>query len=281
MKPTTPLPPRPKTLTKVETVLVTGVFDVLHRHHFGFLQAASRSGKLMVGVESDSRVRQIKGETRPVRSLDSRLMNLQSLFPQAQVFGLPEKFSSPEDHRRLIAELKPAILAVSAHTNHLAAKRQILAEFGGRVEIVYPHYSKLSSSLIISQWVVDDWQGERILVYRGEDEVVTETGLVEKFTDKILSCDLGSGESAWPLGLLAVETSDQLDSPHGLVFHGPRGSESRLGLQLYLSSENSSNFGESIKLKPIALVAEPRDCQNLNLAVKTWMDQMRSGRSSS
>ncbi len=64
-----------KTLT-----LVTGVFDLLHEEHLRFLQKAKKTADfLLVGVESDLRVRQMKGQNRPLNDQLHRLQNLQKL----------------------------------------------------------------------------------------------------------------------------------------------------------------------------------------------------------
>src|SRR3990172_12032671 len=48
-------------------VLVTGVFDLLHDEHRNFLKVAKKAGDfLIVGLESDTRVRALKGVGRPV-----------------------------------------------------------------------------------------------------------------------------------------------------------------------------------------------------------------------
>ncbi|HEV2405473.1 MAG TPA: adenylyltransferase/cytidyltransferase family protein, partial [Ktedonobacterales bacterium] len=55
-------------------VVVTGVFDVLHIGHLRFLEAARALGDaLIVGIESDERVRRWKGPRRPVQGEADRL----------------------------------------------------------------------------------------------------------------------------------------------------------------------------------------------------------------
>ena len=59
---------------KQTTVLATGVFDVLHIEHIRFLAAAKQQGdRLIVGVESDVRVRAMKGPGRPLHDEQVRL----------------------------------------------------------------------------------------------------------------------------------------------------------------------------------------------------------------
>ncbi len=131
-------------------VLVTGCFDILHSEHIKFLTAAKAVGDiLLVGVESDQRVSQLKGLNRPVNSLKTRLKNLRQLGIADKVFSLPEKFSSPKDHLALINQIKPDILAVSSSTPHLATKRRIMKQFAGQVKIVLTHNPQISTSRML------------------------------------------------------------------------------------------------------------------------------------
>jgi len=133
-------------------VLVTGVFDILHDEHVKFLKKAkSLGGQLIVGLESDARVRNIKGEGRPVNLQAIRQKNLQALKISDQVIILPEKFDSPDDHLRFLQKIKPNILAVSSHTAHLEEKRQLMAEIGGIVVVAHHHNPKVSTTLSLKK----------------------------------------------------------------------------------------------------------------------------------
>ncbi len=61
-------------------VFTNGCFDILHRGHVEYLaQAASCGDELIVGVNTDSSVRRLKGETRPVQDEFARSMLMASL----------------------------------------------------------------------------------------------------------------------------------------------------------------------------------------------------------
>ncbi len=136
-----------KTLT-----LVTGVFDLLHEEHLHFLQKAKKTADLfIVGVESDLRVKQMKGQNRPFNDQMSRLANLQKLGLADFIFILPEQFSKPDDHRALIAQIRPDFMAVSSNTLFQAEKAKILAEFNAKLVIVHDYNPEFSSSKIINQ----------------------------------------------------------------------------------------------------------------------------------
>lgn len=133
-------------------VLVTGVFDILHQEHIAFLQKAKAQGtKLIVGVESDVRVRAMKGDGRPVNSQLVRVANLEKLGIANEVFVLPEQFSKTEEHLALLQKIKPAVLAVSENTPHLESKRKLMAEIGGRVVVVHPHNPNISTTILLAQ----------------------------------------------------------------------------------------------------------------------------------
>lgn len=132
------------------TILVTGCFDLLHNEHKKLLQKAKKlSGILLVGVETDTRVRRFKGPGRPVNHLSLRLKNLRRLGIADQVFALPKQFNDLNHFTALINQIKPDILAVSSSTPHLTVKRKILKRFGGRVVIVLPHNPKISTTKLL------------------------------------------------------------------------------------------------------------------------------------
>lgn len=132
-----------------EKVLVTGVFDILHEEHRTFLKNAKKLGYLMVGIESDTRVKILKGDNRPVNNQAIRIENLKALNIADEVFLLPDNFSSPDDHRQLLFTLKPSILAVSSHSPNIDKKARLMQEIGGRVEVVHQHNPAVSTTKII------------------------------------------------------------------------------------------------------------------------------------
>lgn len=139
---------------KQNIVLVTGVFDLLHQEHKTFLQKAKAIGDiLIVGVETDMRVRKMKGEGRPVQNEQTRLSVIQKLPYVDEVFILPEAFSSPQDHEELISFIKPHILAVSSHSDHQDKKRALVEKHGGSLQIVHEHNPNISTTKILSSVV--------------------------------------------------------------------------------------------------------------------------------
>lgn len=87
-------------------VFTNGCFDVLHRGHVDFLSRAKALGtRLVVGLNSDESVKQIKGARRPFQAQEDRKAILEGLSSVDEVIIFEEL--TPE---RLIHQLKPDIL---------------------------------------------------------------------------------------------------------------------------------------------------------------------------
>ena len=56
-------------------IIVNGTFDILHRGHLMMLQHAKRLGDhLLVAIDTDRRVKELKGENRPINNQDDNLV---------------------------------------------------------------------------------------------------------------------------------------------------------------------------------------------------------------
>lgn len=67
-------------LTQHVVVATNGCFDLLHRGHLEYLAKARSLGSLLiVGVNSDRAVRQLKGPTRPINAQEDRAFVLAGL----------------------------------------------------------------------------------------------------------------------------------------------------------------------------------------------------------
>ena len=87
-------------------VFTNGCFDILHAGHVTYLEQASRIGdRLVVAVNVDETVRQLKGADRPVNTLQRRMTVLAALACVDWVVPFSEE--TPE---RLICRLKPDFL---------------------------------------------------------------------------------------------------------------------------------------------------------------------------
>jgi D-beta-D-heptose 7-phosphate kinase/D-beta-D-heptose 1-phosphate adenosyltransferase len=117
-----------------ETVVFTnGCFDILHAGHVSYLEEASRLGdRLVVAVNVDATVRELKGAGRPVNPLASRLRVLAALGCVDWVVPFAE--ATPE---RLICRLRPDVLVKGAdHDPATIAGAECVRDTGGKVCVV-------------------------------------------------------------------------------------------------------------------------------------------------
>jgi len=114
-------------------VFSNGCFDLLHRGHIEYLEKARMLGdRLVLGLNTDRSVKELKGGKRPVQDEDSRLQIMASLTFVDLITLFDE--STP---KRLIEESKPDILVKG---DDYTAKNIVGSEFvlenGGRVETI-------------------------------------------------------------------------------------------------------------------------------------------------
>ncbi|MBV8050918.1 MAG: adenylyltransferase/cytidyltransferase family protein [Acidobacteriaceae bacterium] len=114
-------------------ILANGCFDLLHVGHVRYLRAAKKlGGKLIVAVNSDDSVRQLKGKGRPLTSAEERAEIIAALADVDAVVIFPEP-----DVRPLICEIRPDIQAKGTdYTAETVPERDAVMQYGGRVEIV-------------------------------------------------------------------------------------------------------------------------------------------------
>ena len=83
----------------MKKVFVNGTFDILHVGHIALLDYAKSVGdKLVVGIDSDDRVKLLKGSNRPVNSQIERGILLNALKSVDEVFI----FDTDDELRSLI-----------------------------------------------------------------------------------------------------------------------------------------------------------------------------------
>jgi len=60
----------------MKKVWINGCFDVLHYGHFKLIEYAKLFGEVKIGIDSDKRVKELKGNDRPFHTEEQRLFNL-------------------------------------------------------------------------------------------------------------------------------------------------------------------------------------------------------------
>lgn len=131
-------------------VLVSGCFDVLHREHLKFLKKAKKEGDiLVVGLESDERVRKMKGQRRPVNPWNVRVKNLVRLNKVDFVLKFPDDFGNKSVRLKTLRLIKPDILALSNQDPLEKRKRKECQKFRCQVKVVYQYNPKISTTKIL------------------------------------------------------------------------------------------------------------------------------------
>ena len=132
---------------KQKVVFTNGCFDVLHKGHIHLLSKAADLGdKVIVGINSDSSIKKIKGNSRPIMDEYSRSILISSFFFIDAIIIFSE-----ETPINLINTLKPDILAKGGDykIENIVGSNEVIKN-GGQVFLV-PFLSGFSSSNIINK----------------------------------------------------------------------------------------------------------------------------------
>jgi rfaE bifunctional protein nucleotidyltransferase chain/domain len=90
----------------MKRVIVNGSFDILHVGHIKLLEYAATFGAVLVLIDSDRRIKELKGPSRPVNGLYERITLLRALKSVDEV----EAFDSDLELENLIREYTPDIM---------------------------------------------------------------------------------------------------------------------------------------------------------------------------
>jgi D-beta-D-heptose 7-phosphate kinase/D-beta-D-heptose 1-phosphate adenosyltransferase len=122
-----------------------GCFDILHAGHISSLQtAAHEADKLIVAINSDKSVSELKGNNRPINAEKDRalVISSQSCVDAVVIFNEPTP-------RHIIAKLRPDVLVKGGDytVEEIAGADEVL-EAGGRI-VIHPLIQGLSTSNIL------------------------------------------------------------------------------------------------------------------------------------
>jgi len=114
-------------------VFTNGCFDILHAGHVQYLQEAAKLGdRLIVAINSDASVKRLKGEERPINTVDDRMAVLSSL--AAVDWVVPFEEDTPEN---LLKALLPDILVKGGDYNiDQVVGAEIIIDNGGKVAVL-------------------------------------------------------------------------------------------------------------------------------------------------
>ena len=95
----------------MDTIWSNGCYDILHRGHLELLRYARSLGdKLVVGIDSDSKVRKSKGEGRPVNNQEDRKFFLESLIYVDEVII----FNTAEELEGRVESIRPKFIVIGS-----------------------------------------------------------------------------------------------------------------------------------------------------------------------
>ena len=130
---------------KGRIVLTGGCFDILHVGHVRFLSEAKKMGDyLVVLLESDQNVKELKGGNRPVFIQEERAEMLSALESVDLVVLLPA-MENDSDYLSLIRIIKPDMIVVTENDPHIEKKRGQAKQIGGELKVI-PLIKTLSTS---------------------------------------------------------------------------------------------------------------------------------------
>jgi D-beta-D-heptose 7-phosphate kinase/D-beta-D-heptose 1-phosphate adenosyltransferase len=114
-------------------IFTNGCFDLLHDGHLDLLcKAKQLHGKLIVGVNSDTSVKRLKGESRPIKNEQSRMLQLAALQMVDGVILFEE-----DTPLELIKTIQPDILVKGGdYTESTIVGASEVKQHGGRIEII-------------------------------------------------------------------------------------------------------------------------------------------------
>ena len=128
-----------------QVVLTNGCFDLLHGGHLRYLQAARELGDLLVvGVNSDESVRQLKGTPRPYRPEAERAELVAGLECVDYLVIFPQTTAI-----ELVKLVQPTYYAKGGdYTEHDLPESEAVIELGGSVVILPLEASRSTTQLV-------------------------------------------------------------------------------------------------------------------------------------
>lgn len=128
-------------------VVTNGCFDLLHAGHVTYLNAAREQGDLLlVGMNSDSSVRQLKGPDRPLNPQEDRLLVLAALAVVDKVCLFNDKRAT-----RFLELAKPDVYVKGGDfsVEQLPAEeREVVEKNGGRIQTLSLVAGRSTTSLL-------------------------------------------------------------------------------------------------------------------------------------
>jgi len=127
---------------RMKTVWTNGCFDILHRGHVEMFRFAKSLGDyLVVGLDTDEKVKKAKGADRPFNNLRDREFLVSSL----KFVDKTVSFSSQKELENLIKTTKPDILIVGSDWE---GKKVVGSEYAKEV-VYFPRITGYSTTKVL------------------------------------------------------------------------------------------------------------------------------------
>jgi rfaE bifunctional protein nucleotidyltransferase chain/domain len=91
-------------------IWMNGCFDILHYGHFRMIKYAASLGTLIIGIDTDRRIKEMKGMDRPFHTMIERMFNLKSINGVSTVVA----FDTDEELISQIKLFKPDIFVIGS-----------------------------------------------------------------------------------------------------------------------------------------------------------------------
>ncbi len=135
--------------TDDKVVLVGGCFDVLHKGHIEFLKRSKAAGDILVlMLESDQKIKDLKGSNRPINTQEDRATVLANLSMVDYVICLPY-LKTDNDYEMLVKSIKPGIIAVTTGAIVFDWERVYMNETGGKIVEVVKRIADYSTTKLV------------------------------------------------------------------------------------------------------------------------------------
>ena len=123
-------------------VWTNGCFDILHRGHIELFRYAKSLGEeLVVGIDSDEKVKKDKGESRPINNLQDRIYMLQSI----KYIDKVVPFDTTKELDDTLKWYKPDIMVIGSDWKG----KEVIGEFWTKKLVFFDRVGDYSSTKIL------------------------------------------------------------------------------------------------------------------------------------
>ena len=127
----------------MKKVWMNGCFDVLHHAHFKMIEFASTFGELVViGIDSDKRVKELKGDDRPFHSEEERKYNLERIKGVSKVIVFDSEIMLEEAIKRY----QPDVFVIGSDYKD----KKIVGEEYSKVMVFFNRMEDFSTTKILT-----------------------------------------------------------------------------------------------------------------------------------